>query len=262
MAPRMRAFWIVFGVATHALFVLTVLRLFPFLEGRDRITGLLAGRVSSAGTLWLDALLAIQFALIHSWLLWPRTRARLTRQVPSPLYGCFFCVLTCGSLLLTIEAWQRSPVVLWRFSGVAGLSVGVGFLLSWAALFYSLSLTGLGYQTGWTPWWAWLRGRSLTRGWPEPRGVYRFFRHPIYASFLGLVWLTPTMTLDRAVLVAVWTVYIFVGSHLKDRRLVHYVGDPYRHYQARVPGYPLLPFGPLGKVPLPKKATADLRRAA
>ncbi len=101
--------------------------------------------------------------------------------------------------------------------------------------------------------------RRLTRGWPEPRSVYRFFRHPIYASFLGLVWLTPTMTLDRAVLVAVWTVYIFVGSHLKDRRLVHYVGDPYRYYQARVPGYPLLPFGPLGKVPLKE---TELREAA
>src|SRR5262249_3466045 len=48
-----------------------------------------------------------------------------------------------------------------------------------------------------------------------------------------------------------WTVYILVGSHLKDRRLLFYLGDVYRRYQARVPGYPLVPFGPLGKVPLP-----------
>ena len=36
-------------------------------------------------------------------------------------------------------------------------TVTVAFLASWVALFYSLSLTGLGYQTGWTPWWHWLR---------------------------------------------------------------------------------------------------------
>jgi len=59
---------------------------------------------------------------------------------------------------------------------------------------------------------AWLRGREARRDWPEPRGVYRVLRHPIYLSFLGLVWLTPAMTPDRALLTAVWTVYIFVGS--------------------------------------------------
>ena len=56
------------------------------------------------------------------------------------------------------------------------------------------------------------------------------------------------MTLDHAVLTGIWTVYIFVGSYLKDRRLVHYLGDAYRAYQARVPGYPLVPFGPLGRL--------------
>jgi hypothetical protein len=48
----------------------------------------------------------------------------------------------------------------------------------------------------------------------------------------------------------VWTAYVFVGSHLKDRRLVHYTGDAYRSYQARVPGYPGMLVGPLGRVPL------------
>jgi protein-S-isoprenylcysteine O-methyltransferase Ste14 len=257
----MRAFWVLFGIVTHALFALTVCRLFPFLEGQGRITGLLT-RHGAPGGLWLDGVLAIQFALVHSWFLLPRMRERLTRHVPPPLYGCIFCVVTCASLLLTIEAWRRSPIILWQLHGVAGVAVSAAFLLSWAALFYSLSLTGLGYQTGWTPWWAWLRGRRLTRGWPEPRGAYRFLRHPIYASFLGLVWFTPIMTLDRCILVAVWTVYIFVGSHLKDRRLIHYVGDPYRHYQARVSGYPFFLNGPLAKIPISEPPVPDLRRAA
>ena len=55
------------------------------------------------------------------------------------------------------------------------------------------------------------------------------------------------MTADHAVLTAIWTVYVFVGSHLKDQRLTIYLGDTYRQYARRVTGYPGLFFGPLGK---------------
>jgi hypothetical protein len=56
------------------------------------------------------------------------------------------------------------------------------------------------------------------------------------------------MTADRAILTAVWTAYVFVGSYLKDRRLLYYVGEPYRRYLAEVPGYPGMVAGPLGRV--------------
>ncbi|MEI7781782.1 MAG: hypothetical protein WCJ18_07640, partial [Planctomycetota bacterium] len=51
--------------------------------------------------------------------------------------------------------------------------------------------------------------------------------------------------------------YIFVGSALKDGRLVHFMGDTYRDYQARVPGYPGVGFGPLGRVRPPAVASRD-----
>ncbi len=243
----MRRFWIAFGIGTHLLFAWTVVRLFPFLRGGIVSDATTAG--GGAGWLWIDALLAAQFALIHSWLLHPTTRKRLQAWIPSPQYGCVFCAASCASLLLTIEGWQHSPTVLWQFRGAAGTVVSSAFLLSWVALLYSLWLTGLGFQTGWTPWWAWVRGQEIPRRQFQTRGAYRVLRHPVYLSFLGLIWFTPAMTLDRAVLTGFWTLYIFVGSWLKDRRLLHYLGDTYRRYQARVPGYPLLPIGPLGRVP-------------
>ena len=49
-------------------------------------------------------------------------------------------------------------------------------------------------------------------------------------------------------LIACWTVSIFIGSVLKDRRLARYLGEDYRAYQARVPGYPGIPFGPLARL--------------
>jgi protein-S-isoprenylcysteine O-methyltransferase Ste14 len=72
-------------------------------------------------------------------------------------------------------------------------------------------------------------------------------RHPVYLSFLGLIWLNPVMTFDRLALALLWTVHVFVGSVLKDRRLVYYIGEAYERYQTRVPGYPFIPWGPLGK---------------
>ena len=48
------------------------------------------------------------------------------------------------------------------------------------------------------------------------------------------------MTLDHAALTAIWTAYIFLGSNLKDRRLTHFIGQPYQQYAQRVPAYPLV----------------------
>lgn len=71
------------------------------------------------------------------------------------------------------------------------------------------------------------------------------------------------MTLDHGALTAIWTAYIFYGSFLKDRRLEHFIGEPYKQYEGRVPGYPLMRRGPLAKknstmsdLPLPKRVAA------
>jgi protein-S-isoprenylcysteine O-methyltransferase Ste14 len=238
---RMRRFsGIAVGVVTHVLFVVTVWHLFWFLKGPEPAT--------QTGPMWINGLLALQFAVVHSLILLPTTRRRLNDWIPTEFYGCFFCMATCLSLLLTFSGWQTSSIVLWRFEGWSRTFVQGAYLASWVALVYALSLTGLGYQTGLSQWLTWLRGEKLPRRKFAPRGVYHWMRHPVYLAFLGLVWFTPAMTLDRATLTAVWTAYILVGSRLKDIRLEFYLGDAYRAYQSRVPGYPLMPFGPLGRI--------------
>jgi protein-S-isoprenylcysteine O-methyltransferase Ste14 len=203
-----------------------------------------------------DSILATQFVIVHSWLLLPTTRDRLERWIPSAFYGCLFCVATCSGLLLAIELWQREPAALLRLHGAAGWAARIAFLACWPTLIYSLSLTGLGFQTGLTPWLAWLRRQKPPRRVFQPRGAYRILRHPVYLSFLGLIWFAPVITLDRALLIAIWTVYIFFGSALKDRRLLHYIGKPYLEYQQRVPGYPFFLIGPLARVRPKEQQTA------
>ncbi len=237
-----RILGIMLGAAVHAVFGVMVWYLYWFLKG---------GQIGAdAAGLWLDAGLALQFVVVHSLLLYPAVRERLTEWITAPFYGLFYCVATTVGLTLAMVFWRPNSVVLWRFDGALEILIDAGFFGSWILLFYSFFLNGIGYQTGWTPWWHWLRGRPIPPRPFNPRGIFRIMRHPAYLSFLGLVWFTPVMTADRAVLTVVWTVYVFIGSYLKDRRLLHYVGAPYGRYMADVPGYPGVLFGPLGRTPV------------
>lgn len=246
-----RAGGIAFGLLTHALFVVTVWHLFWFLYADT------AGHVP--GSMGRDLLLAVQFAIPHSLLLHPRVRSRLTRWIPQAFYGCFFCAVTCSSLLVLFASWRSVGPAVWQLSGAARNVVEVGFFGSWVALFYSLYLSGLGYQTGWTPWWHWFRHQRPPERKFRPRSLYLLLRHPVYLSFLGLIWFNPIMTLDRLLLAVVWSAYIVAGSYLKDERLAYFLGDRYRKYQQQVSGYPGVPFGPLGRLPATSSAASMVR---
>lgn len=239
---------ILFGVLTHALFAVTVWHLFWFLKGAEQTT-MSARGAAEVPAAAIDACLAVLFAVPHSLFLVPAVRKRLVgRGLAAPLYGCFYCVVTCVALLTTILCWRPIDIVVWRWPSPLDRVVSCCFVASWVGLLASLHLTGLGWQTGLTPWWHWVQGRPAPKRAFVERGAYRVLRHPVYLSFLGLVWFVPVVTLDRAVLIAVWSAYIFIGSVLKDRRLLHFIGDAYRDYQARVPGYPGMPLGPLARV--------------
>ena len=254
---------IAFGIATHALFFVTLYRVFRFLQG-DAVP-------SPAGSLWYDALLAAQFGILHSLLLYPATRRRLEAWIPSPFYGCFFCTMTCVSLLAMFAGWRAAEPTFWRLTGAARVFVDGAYVGAWLLLFYSLCVSGLGYQTGFLPWWHWVRQRPAPKREFRPRNIYLLLRHPVYLSFMATVWFNPVMTLDRLLLALVWTAYIFVGSWLKDERLAFYLRDTYRAYQEQVAGYPFMPFGPLARrkpretqstIALPQASSVAARKAA
>ena len=238
-----RTLGILAGIGAHAVLAVTVWFVFWFLKG-----GVVP---ATTGPLWIDWMTALAFGVVHSTFLHPTVRETIGEWITAPFYGLFFTTMTCAGLLGMILCWQSSTTVWWEISGLGVWLIKACWLGSWVGLFYSMWLNGFGYQSGWTPWWHWVRREPIPQRKFNPRGAFRFMRHPVYLSFLGLVWFTPVMTTDRAILTAVWTVYVFIGSYLKDERLVYYVGEPYRQYQAWVPGYIGMLIGPLGKRPLP-----------
>lgn len=235
-----RTVGILAGAGTQVLFGATVCGLYWFLAGYKAS--------SAAPSLPTDAVLALFFAVPHSVLRLPRVQKRLYSTIGREFYGVFYCAVTCLQLWVVFVAWQGGDRVLWHLRGVPSAAIVVAFHLSWVALVYSLCISGLGYQTGYTEWSHWMRRVPAPCRRFTPRGAYRWFRHPIYLSFAGLIWFTPRMTVDHALLTVIWTVYLAVGSYLKDQRLAYYMGDAYRQYQSQVPGYPLMPRGPLGKL--------------
>ncbi len=238
-APCERGFGIALGIITQICFLITVGFLFEFLHhGRTQ---------PSRHWFLIDGLLALQFGVVHSLLLHPAVKRQLTRRLKAEWYGLCFCLVTCGGLALVFVYWRGSPGMIWQATGATRIAVEVGFYASWVGLFHSLWLSGLSYQTGLTPWLHWVKREPAPRRQLVMHGTYRWLRHPAYLSFFGLIWCTSRMSWDHALLTGIWTVYIFIGSYLKDERLAFYAGSAYREYQARVPGYPFLPGGVLGR---------------
>ena len=217
------------GILVQVLFAVTSYYNYIFLKGSPPHAGHWA--------LAWDAFLAVQFGVVHSLLLLPGVKKKLGKFISPSFYGLFFCTAACLTLLFTMAEWQVGNWAIWQLTGWPRLAMQTLYLTCWGTLFYSLWCSGFGFHTGWLPWWYWVQQKPIPRRPFRPRGAFSFIRHPGYMSFMGLVWFTPDMTIDRALLVAIWTVYIIVGSYLKDLRLIHYLGDTYREYRATVPGY-------------------------
>ena len=226
------------GLLVQVLFVVASYYNYVFLAGSPP-------RPGHAALAW-DALLAIQFCVVHSVLLWPGVRKRLERIISPAFYGLFFCTAACLTLLLTMTQWQVGDWAIWQLSGVPRLAVQTLYLSCWGTLFFSLCCSGIGYHTGWLPWWYWVTRQPIPRRSFKPRRVHADATSGLPEFFRpGLVYPRHddrSRDADRFVdgLHLLW-------QHAERPALIHYVGDAYREYQARVPGYPGMFFGPLGR---------------
>jgi protein-S-isoprenylcysteine O-methyltransferase Ste14 len=75
---------------------------------------------------------------------------------------------------------------------------------------------------------------------------HRFVRHPWYSMAIILIWcreMDPIMLANAIML----TIYFIIGSRLEEKKLIHYHGKIYQHYQQKVPGLLPLPWKYLSK---------------
>jgi protein-S-isoprenylcysteine O-methyltransferase Ste14 len=180
----------------------------------------------------------VVWAALHSLLLHPPIKARLTRRwewvdCHWRLFFSAVAVITIlppiwltyalnGPLVLVWPSWAFWPLVVINL-----LALGVG----WAAL----------RQFGGA--WSFLGLAPLPDGCepgppaePVREGVLGWVRHPLYAASLVLLWAHDHRAAWLAASI-VLTIYLFVGTWLEERKLEAEWGESWRRYRRDVSAF-------------------------
>jgi protein-S-isoprenylcysteine O-methyltransferase Ste14 len=175
------------------------------------------------------------WAVVHSWLAsmrvkdWARRKFGEGAMRGYRLVYNLLAVLTFFPIVLLMAVLPDLQLYI-----LTGIWSGLAYL----GMFVALILLAVGFlQTG--PL-SFVGLQQLFEGEPGPSklvtsGLYRRVRHPLYSAGLLFIWLTPVMSLNKLVVFAAATVYIFVGAHFEERKLVREFGLDYIAYQQSTP---------------------------
>jgi protein-S-isoprenylcysteine O-methyltransferase Ste14 len=233
---RQRGVALVAGVVCHVSFtaaiVLMVVSLyFGLAHG--------AGPFHGATAIAANALLVVQFAVLHSALLTERGARWLARLAPlglgRDLATTTFATIASWQLLLTFGAWSPIGPVWWQPRGAAWIPFALAYAASWGFLLKAMRDAGLSVQSGFLGWGSVVRGRAPAFEPFAARGSFRFVRQPIYLAFALTLWTAPVWTPDRLLVAVGWTAYCLAGPLLKERRYLRHHGATFARYRSRVP---------------------------
>lgn len=224
------------GLACHTTFLVAVASMFLGLHG-----GLALGRLRLTGAAGLasNVALALQFPLLHSFLLTQRGGEILARLLGAR-HGRALAPTTyawCAALqvLATFTLWSPSGTLWWEPHGAALVAMNALYACAWLFLGKALFDGGLGLQTGWIGWTAVWRGRRVQFPPLAQRGLFALCRQPIYLGFALTLWTGAVWTPDRLLLAALWSTYCALGPLRKERRTLRQYGAAFEQYQRRVP---------------------------
>jgi protein-S-isoprenylcysteine O-methyltransferase Ste14 len=241
-AGRRRALALFSAVLCHGTFLVAVTTMLLGLRN-----GLALGRGTlSGGAAWAaNTALALQFPLLHSFLLTERGR-RLLGRVFGARHGRTLLPTTYAwsaalQILATFVLWSPSGTVWWQPNGKVLIAWHALYAGAWLFLGKALLDGGLGLQTGWIGWTAlWRGGRVRFPALPQG-GLFAHCRQPIYLGFALTLWTGPVWTPDRLLLAALWSAYCLIGPLAKERRFLRQYGEIFAAYRRRVPY--MLPLG-------------------
>ena len=235
-SPARRAVALTYGVVCHLAFLVgvgaMVLGLYSGMQ-----TGL--GPLSGAWAVTADALLVLQFPLVHSFFLSRPGGRQLARLAPlglgRELATTSYATFASLQVLTVFALWSPVGEVWWSATGAAWWVSITLYALSWALVVKTMHDAGLGTQMGYTGWLAVARGRPPRYGGFPTAGTFRHCRQPVYAAFALTLWTGPTWTPDHLALAFVWTGYCVLGPRLKEARYRRRYGDAFVAYQRAVP---------------------------
>ena len=185
--------------------------------------------------LCFDALLAIAFFVQHSGMLRRSFRARLARWCPDYYQPVLYAIASGVVLLLLPLLWQPTPLDLLTLRGPGRWFARGVFFVAMAVMIWAFGSLRHFDPLGVGPLVAHLRHKTAPAAPLTIRGPYRWVRHPIYSSFLLMVWASPEVTADRLLFNVLWSVWMVIAARLEERDLAAHFGEAYRQYQRSVP---------------------------
>ena len=195
------------------------------------------GRVPSAGPaareVLIDVALFSAFALHHSVFARSGAKLWMTRLVSSVLERSVYTWTASLLLLAVCLLWRPVPGQLYEVRGLmAGLFISIQFI--------GVLLTVRGSSTLGILDLAGVRQASnVADSGPAhvplvTTGLYGFVRHPLYFSWLLVVFATPHMTMTRLTFAIVSSAYLGMAIPFEERGLIRVFGEDYRRYQRKV----------------------------
>lgn len=231
-----RAVALFYGLLCHGLFAASVVAAVVNLYGGMR-WGI--GPWRGWAAVLANALLLVQFPVLHSFLLSKPGRRWLRRLAPAgmgdDLSTTTFALVASVQMALVFVLWSPSGRIWWEPRGLALGGMIALYAAAWLYLIKALTDAGLALQTGALGWTSVWRGRRPQFGSFPTHGLFKSCRQPVYLGFALTLWTGPVWTPDRLVLAVLWTAYCVVGPLFKERRCTVWYGDAFRSYQARVP---------------------------
>jgi ubiquinone biosynthesis O-methyltransferase len=255
---RRRGAALLWGVLCHATFAIAVAMM---------IYAMYAGMQAGWGTLggpwrWLaNALLILQFPLLHSFLLTPPGRRWLKRLAPvelgEHLLTTTYVIIASVQVILLFTLWSPGGVIWWEAEGDTRIFLSLLYATAWLLLFKSIADAGLGLHTGTIGWRAvWKDMKPVYPPMPSS-GLFRLCRQPIYVSFALTTWTVPVWTPDQLFLAVTLTCYCLVGPLFKEERFKKLYKAEFEDYRRRIPYW--LPWSRRAQPPVPKRRMPPMR---
>lgn len=247
--PARIALALIYGLACHTVFAAAVLAMIAamFFGMSESL-----GRVPAPWSILANAILIIQFPLVHSLLLGKRGGKALEKLAPRmharTLSTTTYAIVASCQLLLLFALWTPSGIVWWRAEGTAFVIMVCLYSLSWLLLLKASFDAGAEVQSGALGWMSLMQNiRPVFPDMPD-RGLFRIIRQPIYVSFALTLWTVPVWTPDQLALALSLTTYCLAAPLLKERRFAERYGARFAQYQKDVP-YALPRLRPRGYEP-------------
>ena len=225
-----------YALVTHSLYLVSIVVMILSIGA-----GMRHGVVHLSGpSAWMyNAILVLQFPLLHSYFLSAKGRKLLGGLIPGQLgrdlSTTTYVLVSSIQLLLTFFFWAPSGAVWWHPGGGLAIVMWAIYGLSWLSLGCAIMQGGCGVQLGYLGWLAVIRGQRPIYPSFSQSGMYCIIRHPIYLSFFIALLSAPIWTPDRILLAAVWCPYTLLAPILKERRYLEFYGKVFSHYRASTP---------------------------